>query len=67
MDQQQSRGPTPIVRGIAVIRRPDGLIRYDAPDGTTRYITDEEWAEICRKNESEWPEVPEDWKTRKLI
>jgi hypothetical protein len=32
---------------IGVVRAPDGRIKCDMPDGTTRLVTDEEWEKIC--------------------
>ena len=51
-------------RAICVVRRKsDGKIRYDAPDGTTRYITDEEWAAIETEWKSRWP----DWPNKRVL
>ena len=38
-------------RGICVVRRKsDGKIKCDMPDGTTQFITDEEWKqELARR------------------
>lgn len=33
------------------VRRADGKIRYDDPECGTRYITDEQWAEIVKRKQ----------------
>jgi len=42
------RGPRPQVRGVAVVRNAEGLIKCDMPDGSIKLVTDEEWPEVRR-------------------
>ncbi len=45
--------------GIAVVRAPDGRIRVQNPDGSTRLVTDAEWEEILRQR-SEGAQRPQE-------